>query len=196
MFCPLNRGVVRIFEEEELLDRSKWPSCCEFPGDPCEITELRLEPLDEVLEKYMSRKKALERGDSSSSCHTWLFRPPVSLMKIDVEGHELEVLKGASGLLGDFYARPRVISMEFLITPQTIDRCEEMVGVLMGYGYNIFLNDNFMEEVPLLFIEAHEVREKLEYVMGLREVLGLDLVAVVTEVTRTQEFYEVARAEI
>ena len=185
--CEGNKGVVEILEPEKIADRKFWPNCCEWTE--CWTVSLPLMTLDESLLGYVERMRDMEK-DSGLNCHFWQERPPVSLMKVDVEGHELAVLRGAAGLLSDVYARPRVIFLEYHITPLTMEKCEMIAKLLMEYGYFLFLTDNHSGLEEVLFqipSRLDQLPKALEYVMTFGKV-GIDLVAVTLEVLVSPEF--------
>ena len=85
------------------------------------------------------------RLDSSIS------RGPVDLLKIDVEGFEEHVLKGASKVLEDPQRRPRAIFIE--VHPYAWKAAgtssESLMGLLRAHGYRAFHVDGRRVEAPL-----------------------------------------------
>jgi FkbM family methyltransferase len=126
-----------------------------------------------------------ERSDASTfvvemcTLDSWLeprARPPVIFAKIDVEGSELEVLAGASGLLG----AGAVAVWLFELSAPNLARhgrtAADLVGCFARHGYDFYLwneSDRTIEAVnPLEHTEANFIacRRPLTW---LRERLGI-----------------------
>lgn len=75
----------------------------------------------------------------------------VDILKVDVEGFEEHVLRGAAGVLGNPQRRPRVIFIE--VHPYAWKTAgttsESLLGVLRGHGYDVFHVDGRPVEVPI-----------------------------------------------
>jgi FkbM family methyltransferase len=97
----------------------------------------------------------------------------VDVMKIDVEGAEARVLRGASGLLsGD---RPPVILLEF--NPPALERGgsseNELRGILSGHGYSCHTVTSYANGGYFNVIASRPFHyERFPQLMGFREVAG------------------------
>ncbi|HEY1779304.1 MAG TPA: FkbM family methyltransferase [Roseiarcus sp.] len=64
----------------------------------------------------------------------------IDVLKVDVEGAELSVLRGATGVFTD-ERRPSVVIIEVFDVRDNTDRSEGIREVLEGYGYEFYLFD-------------------------------------------------------
>ncbi len=64
----------------------------------------------------------------------------IDVLKVDVEGAELSVLRGATGIFTD-QRRPSVVIIEVFDVRDNTDRSEGIREVLEGYGYEFYLFD-------------------------------------------------------
>jgi FkbM family methyltransferase len=65
----------------------------------------------------------------------------IDVLKVDVEGAELSVLRGARGILKD-QRRPSIIIIEVFDIRDNTDKSEGIREVLEGYGYKFYIFDD------------------------------------------------------
>jgi len=100
--------------------------------------------------------------DSYCSECNW---PRIDILKVDVEGAEAAVIRGAAGLLSDPERRPRLIMLE-LFEPMLCQfgyTIEKIQALMHTYGYR-----------PFVFVKSHLVPFSKEHHNGFFNVLFLD----------------------
>jgi FkbM family methyltransferase len=94
--------------------------------------------------------------------------PPVSLVKVDVQGAELRVLKGAAGMI----ARDKpalLIEMDDSALRRFGASAEDVSAFLEAFGYRAFVPTDVRGETPL----SPEMTRKLRAALGYADILFL-----------------------
>lgn len=142
IWCADNLGVVKIVNPSDP-DENR-PDCCLRSG--CHDTSFQTVTLDEILPTSLA----------------------VYLAKIDVEGHESQVIQGAMELFRDACRRPVFAFIEFHGTDS--QESDDFLGVLFDLGYLVFANHNFRMDYPLFSVTPSNRREFLRLLeRGRRE---------------------------
>jgi FkbM family methyltransferase len=100
------------------------------------------ETSDYLKKKNLILLKKLSSKETTSICEVLtldyecdiLGIPHISILKIDVEGHEYDVLKGGSGVLGE--KRVSVIQIERHLNDMRNDQSAGISDLLMSFGYS------------------------------------------------------------
>lgn len=133
IWCADNLGVVKIINSSNPLE--DLPDCCARSG--CQKISFPTVRLDDYLPRSVA----------------------VYLAKIDVEGHESQVIKGAMELFQDRCRRPVYAFIEF--HGSVSQECEEFLNVLFDLGYDVYANHNFRVDYPLYRVNPLKQREFL-----------------------------------